>query len=460
MAVYFAGGILANALLTLLTLTLLAWLPRGGCVWLVAAEVNALLALGSLIPYRMRIGKAILRTDGALIWETLWSGTPAIAAPLIVQNVAALRGLWVAIGDRRILRVQLLTSALAWADLEDFERAAAQLGEADSLPGAESERPVVRGLREVVRATIALAERRFDDADEALDAARARFGSERDGAGLLIASACRANARLARGDALGAVDDLDPPASGPLVVHHPTLAKMVLELRIAARTTVTGGPPIDDLQAAYETLRTRQHSATRDLRVYRCLARLHGAREDRAGAGTAYRRVLEAIGELAAAWADPTEQARFLQRHKALIEEARGGLLAAGRAEDADRLVAPLLDPETARRRTTEALQARDRKLRRTGLRIMVLNVIVVCCAIGLSRPLGVGYGTLIVPPALALALFTFAATCYLILDLPIGRLVPRFRSSGGAIILLLAGLPWLSVVFTLLFALLELMVR
>jgi hypothetical protein len=38
--------------------------------------------------------------------------------------------------------------------------------------------------------------------------------------------------------------------------------------------------------------------------------------------------VLEAIGELAAAWADPTEQARFLQRHKALIGEARAGLLA------------------------------------------------------------------------------------------------------------------------------------
>jgi hypothetical protein len=141
-----------------------------------------------------------------------------------------LRSLWVAIGDRRILRVQLLTSALAWADLEDFERAAAQLGEADSLPGAESEQPVVRGLCEVVRAPIALGDRRFDDADEALDAARASFGSERDGAGLLIVSACRANVRLARGDALGAIDELDPLASGPLVAHHPALATMVLEL--------------------------------------------------------------------------------------------------------------------------------------------------------------------------------------------------------------------------------------
>jgi hypothetical protein len=88
----------------------------------------------------------------------------------------------------------------------------------------------------------------------------------------------------------------------------------------------------------------------------------------------------------------------------------------------------------------------------------MALNVIVVCCAIGFSRPLGVGYSTLIFPPALALALFTFAATWYLILDLTIGRFVPLFRRSGGTIILLLAGLPWLSVVFTLLFSLHELM--
>ena len=65
---FAAAGIVANGLLAALSLALLwRWLPWGGSVWPVVAALNGLLQFASLIPIRVRIGKAPLRTDGAAL---------------------------------------------------------------------------------------------------------------------------------------------------------------------------------------------------------------------------------------------------------------------------------------------------------------------------------------------------------------------------------------------------------
>jgi hypothetical protein len=194
--------------------------------------------------------------------------------------------------------------------------------------------------------------------------------------------------------------------------------------------------------------------ASRDLRIYRSAARPHAEREDWASAEPLYRRALKAIGELADMWADASEQARFLQNKSALAEEARHCLLALGKTEDAARLTDPLLDPEKVQCRPGEAVQERDRRLRRFGLRIMALNIIVSLCAPGISPNVGLESAKILVLPAMILILFAIAAALYLIFDFTIGRVVSLFKGSSGGVILLLSCLPWLSVIFAFLFSL------
>jgi hypothetical protein len=46
-------------------------------------------------------------------------------------------------------------------------------------------------------------------------------------------------------------------------------------------------------------------------------------------------------------------------------------------------------------------------------------------------------------------SLFVFVELLYLVFHFTIGRLIPGLRSSGGAVILLLSCLPWISVILS-----------
>ena len=59
--VLFAGGILANSLLAVLGLALGRRLAWGHTLWITLAGLNGYLALLSLVPYRVRVGKVTLR---------------------------------------------------------------------------------------------------------------------------------------------------------------------------------------------------------------------------------------------------------------------------------------------------------------------------------------------------------------------------------------------------------------
>lgn len=438
---FLAGGILFNAALALLSLVALKWLPRGSVLWLTSAGVNGLLAAFSLVPLPLRIGGATLQTDGASIWQTLRSGSVITPHPVLIQTEAYFRPLWLSTGDHLAARLYRLFAAQAWACLDDPERAEAAFGEAQALPGPEPS--WASALGELVRFQIELARGRPDAAAEALDAAEAAFHDDGNDVGLVMVRLNREVLRLAGGDAGGAAAALDDLTSHPLVVRHRRLAESLLVARLSARAAMSDVPVVNELLAEYRSWRPGE-----DLVVNGIVARLHARREDWASAEPAYRRSLAAIHALAALWTDPAERARFLDRRAAYFDEARHCFAKVGHG---DENVGPAEFPSVA-----ELQRERNTRLRRSGLRLMLLNLAVVLGSVAIFWIAPLGYGRYFAPAILSLGLFTVVGALYLAFDLTLGRVIPLFRTSGGAVILILAGMGWIPTATVLLLMLLD----
>src|SRR5262249_40178641 len=117
---FLAGGILFNFGLALTSFALLRWTSWGRAAWLVLSMVNVGLPIGSLTPYRYRVGKAVLRSDGLLILQALRAGTYPHPSAVAVQGVEFIQALSSSVGDRVLAHLNLLGGAEAWADLEDL----------------------------------------------------------------------------------------------------------------------------------------------------------------------------------------------------------------------------------------------------------------------------------------------------------------------------------------------------
>ncbi len=202
------------------------------------------------------------------------------------------------------------------------------------------------------------------------------------------------------------------------------------------------------LREQYEHARRGHPSTANDLAIFTALARFAASRDDLTDAGSCYRRVAESVASLAKAWNDPTERARFLESRAALLEEARDALRLAGvDPEEVDRSLRKAEPP------TAADLEARDRRLRRAGYRLLIINVACVAFAGWIGSEVGLReLGPLIVAP-IALGLFTAAGVVYLAFDRTVGRFIPALRRSGGAVILIMGGMAWLCAIMALVMA-------
>jgi hypothetical protein len=450
MALFLSGGILSHFVLTLVALALAASLPWGGNLWLVAVAVNAIMGISNLVPYTFKVGKATLRSDGAMILQTLRWGAIATPAPVVIQNLACWRPLWTATGDHLGLRANLLSAAASWIELDDIERAEGLLQEADSLPEMGPNLPSLQVFRMLVASGVALGRRRLEEAEEALTDSESLLPCEDNPPMLLSVAATRAAVRLLKGDTAGGRAELEALSGSSVAAAHPRLAMVLLESRLTAAASAGDESEVERLLAVFKHRRRTQPSVARDLRIDRCVARMHAAHQNWAAAEPAYRHALEAVGQLADAWADATERVRFVEKQSALIEEARNCLVAQGSAEDAARLTDPLLNSERVLRRPQEARERRDRRLRHAGLRVMALNAAVSVCAILGAFILGKPHGILLVVFAFPLVLFTSVAGLYLLFDRTLGRFIRPLRCSAGAVIIFFSCFPWLAVVFFL----------
>jgi hypothetical protein len=412
-------------------------------VWLAAAAVNGLMAGVNLVPFRAKVGNASLQTDGMLILQTLRSGTFQATGPMIIQSCRFFRSLWRSIGDDLRLRSSLLGSAVAYVQLDDLERAEVRRLEAESLPAPIM--PALRALDSVLRASIALGTSRLEDAALALDAAQVSYRSIGHEVGLLLVSSLQASARAVRGDAPGASADLEGLMAEPLMKRHPSLRVALLVSCLGARAAMSDIPEVVKLLNDYEGTRRALRTASLDRQVYKTVARLDAQRGDWVSAEPAYRKVVSAIGEIASAWADPDDRIHFLRCNATILAEARQCLESLGKADEAVRLLdVNALLAEFQQR--AEAARQRDRRFRRTGLWIMLVNVAPVVGSFGLAQLVEPETRIPLLILAAVFLAFTSPGILFILLHLTIGRLFSVLDRRSGAVTLLLACLPWLSV--------------
>jgi hypothetical protein len=219
-----------------------------------------------------------------------------------------------------------------------------------------------------------------------------------------------------------------------------------------------GTAGLDEMIADYEVARRKLPYAARDIHVYRAAARLYAQNQDWARAEPAYRRAVTAVSAIVNAWPDRSEQIWFLARHSALLDEARHCLGMLNKSEEAQRLIPVVQSAEEFQQRLADAPRLRHRRLLRAGLWILLVNIICIACQIAfvaLVADQRGGFMLLVAP--LLFVLYTSLTALYLLFHAAIGRFIPGLRHSGGAVILILACMPWLSLLFIPLFLLLDL---
>ena len=442
---YLAAGATANGLLALTALLLLRLLPWGQPLWACVALLNGILAVSNFAPFQFQIGKARMCSDGLLIVNAFRRRFSTVPAPVQIESVRMLRGLWESIGDHRTLKANLLAMAASWAELGDLERTATALVDAQSLPRIDA--PMILASESLVRVAIESGAGKLDEASIALDEAQACFRRSADPLGLLHVALGQAQLAVLRGDISGAIALLDATTQDKRVQRHAAIRIGLLAARLSASLASSDVESVDANLAQYERSRHGQPSRTRDLRVYRAVARFHAQRGDWRKSEPSFRAAVAAIDDLAISWVDPSEQDRFLQAQSGFLAEASDCLHALNKGEEAKRLIEPLQLPANLARRLSLVPAERHRKLFRTAIRVMMFNFLCAAAAIGFIAAVGPRRGEPLPLFAFELVLFTIVAALYLLFHLTIGRMVPALRHSGGAVLLILACLPWLSLI-------------
>jgi hypothetical protein len=447
----YSGGILAHVLLVAAA-ALMCWAaPWGQGVWLVIAVLNALFAACNLIPLTFRVGSLSLRSDGALILNTLVGRSVDTPTAAVLQSVHLLRGLWEAAGDLRILQAYLLHAATVWVALGDEEYAAQLVEEAAGLPARPV--PTYSAFLAAVRGLCAAAAGQVVTADDALGRAEKAFRELDHPGGLLVVRLWRCEVLQQQGEVVEAVQALGALRSHPLVRSRPSLRVGLLASRLAARTRLADGAGVEALRAEYEATSPRVRTRPQDLVVYRELARYSRRRGDEVQALADYGKALGAVRQLDASLADPLDRERFHRCQAPLLAEVQGCLRGAGRTEEAEKLEAffkPLEEPGAR----TARMARRQRICLGWGIALTLLNLALVLAAVVAVENAMHGHssrsGNAPFAPAVLLllgllGLFGALAFYYGALAAVFGRRVPWLRRNGGELVLILALAPWVA---------------
>ena len=365
MVPFLAGGIIANSLLAVGALALSLWVPWGRSAWITVMAVNALLAITCVLPYRVKVGKVVLRTDGRLILEVIRDRVISTPSITVIQTLDALRGLWKSIGDRNSLQSHLLASAIAHVGLEDLERAGLLLTEAESL--GKSNEPLLQVLGLLVRSAIDAQVGALEQAARALDDAERILASLADQGGLLAVSIQRAAMSVQQHDATGAADELKLLVAHPLARQNPLIFGSLLAAHLEAHVALSDTLGADEILAEYERSRRRHTSLATDLAVYKAMASFHSRQEDWLRAEPAYRKSIAAITAVMNAWPDAADRNRFLERQSAFLAEAGHCFQVLDKVAKFDRIVPRARSAKEIQQVAAAAHRLRDRRLLRTG---------------------------------------------------------------------------------------------
>jgi hypothetical protein len=446
------GGVLAHFVLA--PAAFAVWLfwpfPLAG-IWLMAACLNTMLAIGNLIPIRTRVGRFALASDGAMVLHALRAGVFAASTANVISLIATLRGLWQETGDRLIHTTYLLTAAHGWAGLGSRTRPAQLCAEAEAL-GATLPPPAM-GLVELTRATAAMVADRQAEADAALELAEALFRQQQHAAGLFRVARTRAEALLHAGDQPGAAAAFDALAAHPTARERPGIGIELLAARIEAHAGLSGDDTIAPLRAEYESLRRRFPSPERDLRVYTALARQSVARGDLTAAEPDFARAVDAARDVHDALPNDEDRAHFREcQRPRLLDPAHDCLQQLDKVGEAERIEARFRPGAAVDEERLRTQRRRNRILFGAGAALAVIDVLIAVAlfaalvARGVARPqFGfdpveerlIALGSLFTAGVLS----TAAYTAYWLIG---GLLVPAWRDRRGGMALIWALTPWL----------------
>ncbi len=455
-----AGGVIANALAAGVCLGL--WWHGGpwASMWGVVAAVNGML-LTSILPLQMQVGGLTLRSDGAQILDRI-RGKAEVLAPLIIQNVRALRGHLGAVGDRLGLRVNLVCAGLACEELGLTGPAEATLAEAETVPVSDPP-AVLQPLERLLRATIARQSGRFEEAEIEAELAETDFRELGHEVGLLLASVMRADLQAIT-DLPGALALLEGLRSHPLLTWRAELRAILQASRLRLLCSCDDAEVVDQACREYEEVRRLSPSDTREIGVQWALAQWAERRGDLARAVDAYEAMLKGHASLVKMWADPADAEEFREAQAFRLDAAEACLARAGRSV-AD--VTPELgsDFSAVVQAREEAHRQRDGLFRKAGRRLFLVNVAVGASVLGLilaertdffQRPLTPRSIPVSSPQllgmflaAVLLALTAFGGAAVLVVRL-LGRGTPSLRRNYGKMVVFWAVFPWMVAFMTL----------
>lgn len=425
LAVYVAGGILANLLCALVAVGLACglWPSRLAAFFATFAAINVVMGVSNLVPLEFKVGGGSLRSDGKILLDAIRSGSMAPTPASIIQTATACRPLWRAIGDRRIDRAYTLLAASSWTDLGAIDRADVLLGEAEAIGEPH---PYLDWLQALFQANLALSSGEVAEAKVALERLE-RLTDPGSPESRVMLDLLRAHLWRLEGELAPALQAFERLEADPLIGRNPSLGASLLAGHLSTACVAGDAGAIAELRLRHRRRRPPP-SDVNNLHFYGTLARHTAAPED-------YRLALNAVAAIAASWLDPADQAAFLRAQQGLLDDARR-VLGDDSVAFAGAAPAP---PESY-------LLRRDKTLLRWARWLMLLNVVAFAASVGLALTMDKQRSLPAFFLAAMIGLFTIMSVVYLAVDFAIGRLRPALKRSTGFILLALTALPWAGV--------------
>jgi hypothetical protein len=440
-ALYCAGGILVQTLLAMAAIIFCWAVSWGRGIWFEIALANGLCVLMCAIPFRMRVGKFVLASDGAQIRDVL-RGQVETRPVETMGAIQALRGLWRDIGDFAGLYYHLYMAAYALVELGNPGRAAQLCKEADSLP-IES-LPAQRAFGALVRGIVAQASHEYEACAAALVEADAAYRETGDDAGTMLVTVVHSELLLAQGAAAEAWARLQGLADQLENDERPTLVVSWLSALFEVRAALPASDDDQVLLTRYQRLCRRFPSWSTYSVLQKYLACFYACRNQWTEADRAYEVVLARLRSVHQALSNDDDQAQFLKYHGELLAGIKACWRQVGKEAAAAELDSSWPSHSENQRRRVAEQRRRDRRVRQLGVAFLLLNLIIGTVAFGFSNRIGAARegGT-------ALLIVSCAAAWILIIDV-ILRFCGRPSTLAAWLVLLVAVLPWLFLLVAL----------
>jgi len=271
---------------------------------------NVFLAAVSLMPIKVQLGSAVIKTDGCHILE-LWKYGGLEDPPTTnVQHLGFFRRLLKEIGDERQLSIRLLMAASSWVPLGDVKQARALFEEADAL-FSQQESPSLQLFRAMALSSILRAEEDFEAARKLQEEAAA-LDVPQGGMAEYILEFEKAAWLEASGQYDAALEALDVLEEHPMVKEKPAFMVSLHCIRLACAIGKGERVLVESSMELYETTPEPFRGAYDEFIVYGMLTDFFEKEGEVERVENFYWRTLSALRQLSAAFIDQEKREAFL----------------------------------------------------------------------------------------------------------------------------------------------------